>query len=900
MVEIQGNCSHCGADLEVGAMFCAECGRPVARSAEAGPKPPTTSPGNVDAAASPEPAKPNLARTMMGVQASQLSGARPGAPKPAAGPTPQGAFAPAAAGAPLIGPPPSSFGSGAFGGVPPQPRTAAQPAPPTSANARDTNNGAVTSGEEPRTTAYGSSANSVEPLRRGPLAFGGATLSGNVTRGMPVEANKSAAGTESAAEVVEEDDEASESEADGGEDAESEEELDSDADVDADVDVDVHADDDGDADDDADDDEDDAAPAPPIAAGAVRAEPSAPAAVGARTLMGVDTSMVGTPAEVIAAERPRRALSKTMLGISPDAALGLQRMAAERAGTASSAEAPANPVPPVAPAPGFPPRSNANPLARTMLGMASPVSSMPPPPAGSAASSAPLSPGAMKNTLQGVAMPGAQSDFAAGQHDRGGMQRTMLGIAPLGGGGGGGGAPPSIPGLPGSAGQSAPMGAGRTMLGLPKGQGEGVSAAAVVSEPRARAEPAPASEDRRTSAPPARREMRGLWPLLAVTLVVVIVTLILVWTSHDKPHVDVSAKIVSTETGEALLFEVPSAPENSKIRFGGQEKALAAGRASFALAADSLRVGDNLVLAEVVPPDGEIAPVRITLAVFYRIWVDTSALRAERAALDVVVTALPTTRVTLDGEDLKLDEAGRGVRTYPIDVVSEAKSGVIEHVVHYRVQPPSGDTVVDELRTRIPVAMMQIDRPGREVLTDRESIEIAGAAGKDTQIHLDKISIPVKDGRFLYRLMLPEPRDYKPRLVASAAGRAPLGVTLSIRRVRDLNQAASQFAAVPDLTYAKVVPNPVIYRGQKISLEGRVYAIDPRGAESVIQMFVRPCPSSRRCPLWVSDPHATDVAVDAWIRVLGVVEGEQQFRSEKNEIVTVPKVEAQFVLPAAP
>jgi hypothetical protein len=196
--------------------------------------------------------------------------------------------------------------------------------------------------------------------------------------------------------------------------------------------------------------------------------------------------------------------------------------------------------------------------------------------------------------------------------------------------------------------------------------------------------------------------------------------------------------------------------------------------------------------------------------------------------------------------------------------------------------------------------MMQIDRPGREVLTDRESIEIAGAAGKDTQIHLDKISIPVKDGRFLYRLMLPEPRDYKPRLVASAAGRAPLGVTLSIRRVRDLNQAASQFAPVPDLTYAKVVPNPAIYRGQKISLEGRVYAIDPRGAESVIQMFVRPCPSSRRCPLWVSDPHATEVAVDAWIRVLGVVEGEQQFRSEKNEIVTVPKVEAQFVLPAAP
>jgi hypothetical protein len=436
------------------------------------------------------------------------------------------------------------------------------------------------------------------------------------------------------------------------------------------------------------------------------------------------------------------------------------------------------------------------------------------------------------------------------------------------------------------------------MLGVPHSEGQ---AGATPVDPRATtALRTPPVDVQRSSVAPPRREIKALWPLIAATLVIVVATLVLFLRPGQPPHVDVSAKIVSTETGEALMFEVPSAPEGSKIRFGGQEKALMAGRASFALAADSLRVGDNLVLADVVQPNAEIASVRITLAVFYRIWVDTAGLRAERSALDVVVTALPGTRVTLDGEDLKLDDAGRGVRSYPIDVVGEAKNGVIEHVVRYRVQPPSGDTLVDELRTRIPVAMMQIDRPGREVITDKDSIEIAGAAGKDTQIHLDKTVIPVKDGRFLYRLMLPEAREYKPRLVASAAGKAPLGVTLSIRRVRDLNQAAAQFAPVQDLTYAKLAPNPVIYKGQKISLEGRVYAVDPRGADSVIQMFVRPCPSSRRCPLWVGDPHATDVDVDTWVRVLGVVQGEQQFRSEKNEIVTVPKVEAQFVLPAAP
>jgi len=196
--------------------------------------------------------------------------------------------------------------------------------------------------------------------------------------------------------------------------------------------------------------------------------------------------------------------------------------------------------------------------------------------------------------------------------------------------------------------------------------------------------------------------------------------------------------------------------------------------------------------------------------------------------------------------------------------------------------------------------MMQIDRPGREVVTDRESIEIAGAVGRDTQVSVDGVSLLVKDQRFLYSLPLPKPGSYQPRVVASATGKAPVGVTLNIQRVRDLAQAAREFVTNSSLTYAKLAPNPSIYRGQAIALEGRVYAFDARAGSSVIQMLARPCPSSQRCSLWVVDPQAGEVAVDRWIRVLGIVEGEQQFRSEKNEVVTVPKITARFILPAKP
>ncbi|HKU39707.1 MAG TPA: zinc ribbon domain-containing protein, partial [Polyangiales bacterium] len=93
MADTEAKCPHCGAALQPGSQFCGECGKAISA---AGTEP---SPAEAPAkpAAAPENAKqPNLARTMLGFDASQLlraAAAQPAPPKPpGARGTPSGAF----------------------------------------------------------------------------------------------------------------------------------------------------------------------------------------------------------------------------------------------------------------------------------------------------------------------------------------------------------------------------------------------------------------------------------------------------------------------------------------------------------------------------------------------------------------------------------------------------------------------------------------------------------------------------------------------------------------------------------------------------------------------------------------------------------------------------------------
>ncbi|MDQ3037143.1 MAG: hypothetical protein M3Y87_32415, partial [Myxococcota bacterium] len=375
----------------------------------------------------------------------------------------------------------------------------------------------------------------------------------------------------------------------------------------------------------------------------------------------------------------------------------------------------------------------------------------------------------------------------------------------------------------------------------------------------------------------------------------------LAWWRFGPRASAIRASVAQTDAGEEVLdVQVPGAPEGTRARFGGAEQALSDGRAQFPLSAESLHVGDNPLSIDVIAPGGAVETHRVTLTLELRVRADLTTLAAAEPAITVAVEALPGSTATIDGQPLPLDAQGRGSRAYPIAAMTPSAEGVVQHVVRWAVQPPSGEAAEGTLTTRVPLTTIQIDRPGAELVTDRAQVEIAGAVAPQSVVTIDGQPVAVNEGRFLHTYPLPAVGDFTPRIVAHAPGRAPVTRTVTIHRVEDLAREAAGFEVDPTLTYARIAQSPAHYQGQRVALEGRVYNVDVQGGRSVLQMLVRDCPAGQRCPLWVTYPAATDVTVESWVRVLGSVAGEQQFRSESGQTRTVPRVDATYVLPARP
>ncbi len=665
------------------------------------------------------------------------------------------------------------------------------------------------------------------------------------------------------------------------------------------------------------------APAAPIAATApIAPEPVAP-----------NRTMLGMPA---VAMPPSPAAAPSAPGLGGFAPVpSVPASSPPPAYAAPPASAPHAAPPHAAPPPAAPPATTAappSPMVRTMLGMAAvdpaaltPVAPVAPPAAPAAPApnrtmlgmpvtalpSSPMAtapapaPSGFAPTMESPAFPApapspagpmpaapvAPSPAAphAGPKPAPTTNRTMLGVAVQ--------APAQATSPPVQ--KPAPT-TNRTMLGVavqaPAGSSESATPSHPQSGPSGHASAWDATDDEPVPAVVAPRSNRAL--LIVGALLVVLALVgggVAFFLLRGGPTI--AASVSTADGAEVLVVDVPEAPAGAKARFLGQEVALEAGRASFPLSADDLRIGDNELRVDVVGPDGAVQSASVVLSVRYRVRADLTALDRDPPALRIVADAVPGASITLDEQPVPLDATGHGNVDFPLQADAPNESPVYERNVHYRVVLPGEPSPAEgDVRVRIPFATLQLDRPGRSAITERDRIEVAGAADPEASVTLDGRPLELREGRFVTELPLPSLGESPHVVVARRPGRAPRTLRFTVRRVADLEAEARAYP-VEELTYARLAASPTTYRGRRVAFEGWIYNLDVHDGRSVLQVSVRDCARGQRCPLWITYDGASEAGLNAWVRAVGELAGEQQFRSPSGEVLSVPRLDAVFLLP---
>lgn len=366
------------------------------------------------------------------------------------------------------------------------------------------------------------------------------------------------------------------------------------------------------------------------------------------------------------------------------------------------------------------------------------------------------------------------------------------------------------------------------------------------------------------------------------------------WWQTQAHKVDVVVE--QTDVGQMLYIKPYARTIGMHVRFGERELVLQKNGVRFALDVESMRVGANRVSLLLIDSHGRGRPVSATILVPFRVRFDRSGLRKNPMTLDFVVEALPGSRVEVDGEGLMLDADGHGRKPMMVETASLEQSPY-EHIVHYKIDPPEGDSIDGVLRAHIPLTALQLDLPADHAITQEDTVEVVGATHAQAKLTVNGEPVALEeDGRFRKAVTLPNPGTHTIEVVTQEPRRLPRRVLRRVYRVTNVKQEVRRFQADPRVTYRLIAAEPLPYRGQHIRIVGRVFSAHVDNGQSVLQMHAREC-EKEMCPLWVVLPTVMEVTLGSMVTVLGVVAGEQPFKAPDGKVSKVPRIDALLAVP---
>ena len=193
--------------------------------------------------------------------------------------------------------------------------------------------------------------------------------------------------------------------------------------------------------------------------------------------------------------------------------------------------------------------------------------------------------------------------------------------------------------------------------------------------------------------------------------------------------------------------------------------------------------------------------------------------------------------MSVDGKPLALDATGKG--SYALDVShdTEGPTGdtqVIDKKIAYVVTPEGGaaaerDGERADRGGDAPARRAELARGGRQ-----GGFTLAGQTVAGATLTIDGEPAGVQPGRIVRRYARPtSPGDTAVELRASAQGRAPRTVHLTVKKVTSLAAEAKAEESTPLLTYDQIAPDIASKVGQRAVVAGEVIEARVSGHQTI-------------------------------------------------------------------
>lgn len=445
-------------------------------------------------------------------------------------------------------------------------------------------------------------------------------------------------------------------------------------------------------------------------------------------------------------------------------------------------------------------------------------------------------------------------------------------------------------GPPGAGGQSAypamKPGAKRTMLGLSP------ETVAQVFQP-----PAQVEVEETVVESPSSKQRATTWIMLAAGLAVIVGGLLafVLFTGDDG---GVDAKVIHRGGREGLLFTFRD-PEVRRVAWRGVPVKVVGNNAFVPVQnPEHIKVGDNELRLTLFDGSGEKRTAEITLEVDYRLRADLSGLMAAKPQLTLKAQVPEGAKVTVAGKSLAVT-GGRASLRREVKPVTKPDRTTVSLSFAYDITLPSGVRDKGELRINIPVVEGAVIMPGERVISDRARLPLRVKLPDEGRAFFEGEALAQQGGYATGQLVLSSPKgDLDGVVLVTEKDKAPRRLEFHVKRVSNLRTYASKLPA-EKVDYPKLLEEDAMdeFEMTPMWVQGEVYHVQRGDDGVVLQMLSDRCVASEQCAWWVHTGLPYQGAPGSRLRVWGPYRGVQEFRSEADRVVRVPRLEGELLLP---